>query len=95
MVTQPEVRLITLTGPGGIGKTRLALSVAERLRDRFDSRVVFVALASVTEPEMVLTEIGRTAGADVAGPASPLDALVERFESKTLAPHSRQLRTGG
>jgi predicted ATPase len=74
-----DVRLVTLTGPGGIGKTRLAVAVAERLGDRFDAGVVFVPLAGVTQPELVLGGIARAVGADLGGTSSPLEALVEQL----------------
>jgi predicted ATPase len=73
------VRLVTRSGPGGIGKTRLAVAVGEQLSDRFGAGIVFVLLAAVTEPELVLDAIGRAAGADLAGTASSLGGLIEHF----------------
>ena len=56
-----EQRLVTLVGPGGIGKTRLAVEVARLAQDRFD-RVTFVRLADVREPADVLPTIARDLG---------------------------------
>ncbi|MGH3256723.1 MAG: DUF4062 domain-containing protein, partial [Streptosporangiaceae bacterium] len=76
-----QARLVTLTGPGGIGKTRLAVAVGERLRDRFAAGVVFVPLAAVTDPGLVLAGIARAVGAGLGGAESPLQALAEWFGS--------------
>ncbi|MCL3819354.1 ATP-binding protein [Aeromicrobium wangtongii] len=67
-------RLITLTGPSGIGKTRLAIAVAGRLAQTYDAQTVFVPLEDVTDPGAVLPRIAWAIGADLAGP-SPVAAL--------------------
>ena len=76
---RPGVRLVTLTGPGGVGKTRLAVAAGERLRDHFDAGTVFVPLAAVTDPGLVLAAVARAVGADLSGTGSPVDALAERI----------------
>jgi predicted ATPase len=79
VIERASARLVTLTGPGGIGKTRLAVAVGERLADRYPLRTAFVPLAAVAEPELVLASIARAVGADMTGTQSPLNALVEHF----------------
>jgi len=79
LVESPGVRLVTLTGPGGVGKTRLAVAAGERLRGDFGAGTVFVPLEAVADPEQVLAAIARAAGASLAGTGAPLEALAETF----------------
>ncbi|MCC6943965.1 MAG: hypothetical protein IT335_05270, partial [Thermomicrobiales bacterium] len=67
LLDERETRLVTLTGPGGVGKTRLALAVGWRLRETFEGAITFVDLAPVRDPALVLPEIAAAAGLSDAG----------------------------
>ncbi len=75
-------RLVTLTGPGGTGKTRLAVEVASALLPRFVDGVFFVELAPITDPRLVVSEIVQALGIQERGPRGPEDELIAHLESR-------------
>ena len=78
-IERESVRLLTLTGPGGTGKTRLALRVAADEIDRFDHGVFFIDLSAIRDTQAVLASIARTIG------------LTETADRPLLAELERQL----
>ncbi|HKG11515.1 MAG TPA: tetratricopeptide repeat protein [Gaiellaceae bacterium] len=77
LLSLEQVRCVTITGPGGAGKTRLALEVAGRPALDFPDGVVFVELAAVSEPALALTAIAHAVGVEES--AGSLEAALQRF----------------
>lgn len=76
LLLRPQVRLMTLLGPGGIGKTHLCLEVATKMREHFADGVCFVSLAAVSDPKLVVPALANELGIREAGDR-PLFELVK------------------
>jgi predicted ATPase/DNA-binding CsgD family transcriptional regulator len=81
---RPEIRLLSLIGTGGVGKTRLALQVATRLSKDFADQVCFVSLMEVSDPELVVSTIAKTLGLQELGSQPILELLKAFLKEKHL-----------
>ncbi len=79
-----DSRLLTLTGPGGTGKTRLSLQVGARVADRYPDGVFFVSLSSLRDPELVPATVAQELGLADRGGLSPMDAVTEHVRRRRM-----------
>ncbi len=84
LIRRPEVRLVTLTGAAGAGKTRLAIEVAVQVRGDFADGVGFVPFADVADPDGFGPELARALRLDGTGSRSPLDGLNSLLQDREV-----------
>ena len=78
LVLSDDIRLVTLWGPGGIGKSRLALELAAQLGERFEAGVGFVDLSPVHDPGQVARQIAHALGLDDSA-GKPTEAVLKEY----------------
>jgi predicted ATPase/DNA-binding XRE family transcriptional regulator len=84
LLLQGDLRLLTLVGPPGIGKTRLALQLAEELRERFAAGVCVVALAPLRDVELLPASIAQALGVQETGDQPPIARVIEHLRGREL-----------
>lgn len=84
LLADPACRLLTLIGPGGIGKTRLALAVAARQAGAFADGIAFVALAPINSPDQIVFAIGDALALSFAGQPNPMAHLLNYLRARHM-----------
>jgi len=81
---EPACRLLTLTGPGGVGKTRLAIEAGHQLEPHFADGVHFISMAGIGMTESIIPVIADTLGLAFSGPAEPIVQVSNFLHTKEI-----------
>jgi predicted ATPase/class 3 adenylate cyclase len=93
-----NTRLLTLTGPGGIGKTRLSLQVAAESASSFPGGLFFIPLSAARDPDLIASAVAQVLGIPVSGSRLPIEAVRDHLSDKTtllVLDNFEQLLPGG